>query len=532
METMKSCVAEWSFESTSDYADPFNEAEVDVVVTTPEGGEQRVPAFWAGGSSWRVRFSSSMTGPHSWRSECSDTTNTGLHGVEGSLQVTDYEGDNPLLQRGPLRRKEDGRYLEHEDGTPFFWLADTWWMGFCERLRWPEDFQLLTDDRVAKGYSVIQIVAGLYPDMPWRDERGRNEAGFPWDEEYERVNPEYYDMADRRIQHLVDNGLVPCIVGCWGYFLVWTGTEKMKRHWRNLIARWGAYPVVWTLAGEGAMPYYLSESKEEDAEVQRRGWTEVGRYVRKTDPFSRPVTIHPTRVGREQVEDVSVMDFEMLQTGHGSWRSVPQTVELVNAAYDAKPTMPFFNSEVCYEGIGESCRDEVQRFMFWTCMMMGACGHTYGANGIWQFNGREVPYGPSPHGMSWGHTPWEEAYKLPGCAHVAAGKRLLERFEWWRFEPHPEWIEPRLSEPEYFGPTAAGIPGQIRVIYLPSSIHWDLRAKHLEADINYSAVLYSALDGAEHNLGAVAADAEGSWQIPLKLPPIYHDWVLILEASS
>jgi len=39
----------------------------------------------------------------------------------------------------------------------------------------------------------------------------------------------------------------------------------MKRHWRYLVARWGAYPVVWCLAGEGTMPYYLSIAKERDA---------------------------------------------------------------------------------------------------------------------------------------------------------------------------------------------------------------------------------------------------------------------------
>ncbi len=36
--------------------------------------------------------------------------------------------------------------------------------------------------------------------------------------------------------------------------------------------------------------------------------------------------------------------------------------------------------------------------MFWTCMLSGAAGHTYGANGIWQLNRRDPPYGKSPMG--------------------------------------------------------------------------------------------------------------------------------------
>ena len=65
----------------------------------------------------------------------------------------------------------------------------------------------------------MQIVAGLYPDMPAFDPRGENEAGLPWEKDYATIRPAYFDMADLRIAHLVDNGIAPCIVGCWGYFL-------------------------------------------------------------------------------------------------------------------------------------------------------------------------------------------------------------------------------------------------------------------------------------------------------------------------
>src|SRR5206468_13093469 len=55
------------------YTDPFNEVELDVVVTTPEGTLVRVPAFWAG-TDWRFRYSSPLVGVHRWKSECSDKT--------------------------------------------------------------------------------------------------------------------------------------------------------------------------------------------------------------------------------------------------------------------------------------------------------------------------------------------------------------------------------------------------------------------------------------------------------------------------
>ena len=39
---------EWAYTSGKQYADPFNQVDLDVVIVTPIGKEERVPAFWAG----------------------------------------------------------------------------------------------------------------------------------------------------------------------------------------------------------------------------------------------------------------------------------------------------------------------------------------------------------------------------------------------------------------------------------------------------------------------------------------------------
>src|SRR6266849_3826674 len=314
-EALQHCVTEWSFTSGKAYRDPFNEIEVDVVFQGPGGEEDRVPAFWAGEQSWRVRYAPKAAAKYSWRTVCSDNSNTDLHGRTGTLHAEAYQGDNPLHTHGPVRTSRDKRHFEHVDGTPFFWLGDTWWMGLCQRMNWPRDIQILAADRVRKGFTVVQIVAGLYPDMPQRDPRGANEAGFPWEDGYARINPAYFDMADLRLEYVVSKGIAPCIVGCWGYYLPILGEKKMKQHWRNIVARWGALPVFWCLAGEGSMPYYLSKNHEQDAAMQKHGWSEIGRYVRSIDPSRHPITIHPSTAARATVDDPSVLDFDTLQTG-------------------------------------------------------------------------------------------------------------------------------------------------------------------------------------------------------------------------
>ncbi len=208
-------VTEWEYTSGHRYNDPFNNVELDVIVSSAQGDSWRIPAYWAGAQEWRVRFLPPAPGHYDVQTTCSDVDNPDLHQITSVLVVSARESDDPLVEHGPLQVAASKRTLTYADGTPFFWLGDTWWMGLCSRLAWPEDFHQLTADRVAKGFTVIQIVAGLYPDMPGFDERGSNEAGFPWEAGYARINPAYFDMADLRIRWLVRSGLIPCIVGCW-----------------------------------------------------------------------------------------------------------------------------------------------------------------------------------------------------------------------------------------------------------------------------------------------------------------------------
>ena len=445
--TPANMVIEILFTASQDYRDAFQDVTLDVVFETPQGRALKVPAFWASGRTWKVRYASPAVGRHRWRSVCSVPADRGLHGLTGIVTVESYRGENPLYLHGPVRVAADRRHFEHGDGTPFFWLGDTWWMGLCQRLHWPEEFQQLAADRKVKGFTVVQIVAGLYPDMPAFDPRGANEAGFPWEKDYARIRPEYFDKADQRLQYLVDQGFVPCIVGAWGYHLPWLGTQRMKQHWRYLVARYAALPVVWCAAGEGTMPFYGSKHGNEDAAIQKKGWTEVIRSIRATDPFGRMITIHPSRSARETVTDPAILDFDMHQTGHGPEAMIGRMAQQIRAAYEARPVIPVIAGESSYDSLdlrewgGGLLSGDASRQMFWVGLMHnGAAGGTYGANGIWQVNRWDAPYGPSPHGRSWGGIPWDVAMKRPSSAQVGFAKHFLAQYPWYRLEPQPDTV--------------------------------------------------------------------------------------------
>jgi len=522
-------VSEWSYRSAQTYADPFNEVELDGLIEGPNGQTWRVPAYWAGGSEWRLRFAPPVPGEYTVTTACTDAANPSLHGQVSRLLAIPYTGHNPLLAHGPLRVAANRRTLEHADGTPFFWMGDTWWMGFTRRLKWPEDFQQLTADRAAKGFSLVQIVAGLYPDMPGFDPRGANEAGFPWEPDYARLNPAYFDQADLRIAWLARSGLVPAIVGSWGYYLPILGLAKIKQHWRNMVARWSAYPVVWCLAGEGAMPYYLSTDKPGDVKKQVAGWIEIGRYIRQIDPYRRPLGLHSAPEISDLVQEERLLDVNLIQPAHGGPETLKASVFQMQREYAHEPVMPALIAEVSYEGILHYSGPEVQRFAFWTAVLSGAAGHTYGANGLWQVNTREQPYGASPWGGTWGDIPWDEAARLPGSGQLGLAARFIQRFDWWRFEPHQDWVSPAGSPEHYELPFAAGIPGEVRLIYIygPTFTANSLTVQKLEPGLAYTAYWWNPRTGAERPLGQVAGDANGVWTIPMQ--PELTDWLLVLK---
>ena len=85
---------------------------------------------------------------------------------------------------------------------------------------------------------------------------------------------------------------------------------------------------------------------------------------------------------------------------------------------------PVLVGEVTYEGHMMTNGPDIQRFMFWSSMLNGAAGHTYGAGGIWQMNSE------TERGAEYEFTPWSEAMKLPGSTQLGLGKKLLEKYPW------------------------------------------------------------------------------------------------------
>ena len=80
-------VFETSFTSARIYDNPFLDVQVDVVFR--RGAQQwLVPAFWAGGDKWTVRFAPPLQGDYTFQVKCSDPANLMVNGASQPLHVT------------------------------------------------------------------------------------------------------------------------------------------------------------------------------------------------------------------------------------------------------------------------------------------------------------------------------------------------------------------------------------------------------------------------------------------------------------
>ncbi len=226
------------------------------------------------------------------------------------------------------------------------------------------------------------------------------------------------------------------------------GVEGLKRHWRYLDARYGAYPVVWIAGGE----------TDSDAKWGIGPWGEVVEYLREIDPYGRLLSSHESAAPNREGTPLSA--FGLVGGSHFEPTSA-WTLARFTSRYAGQPTMPLVCGETRYEEHMQRHFADTQRYVFWMYMLSGAAGHTYGAAGL-HYMGVEGDPGLKPIRD---YTTWQQAKDFPGATQVGMGGKLLREYPWHRFEPHPEW-----SDRDCF---TAGIPGAVRFIYRPNRSVYD-----------------------------------------------------------
>lgn len=448
------------FESVQPYRNPVRDCCIVADFVGPEGAHIQREAFWDGGCRFCVSFAATKPGTWTWL--LSAPAESGLDGKTGAIEVVPYAGKLPIYQHGFLRCARAGELYEgkrlarnilvHADGTPFFWLGDTHWE-FALGESWDKSnhagmesqFRGMAERRAVQGFTVYQT--NFRSDFA--------EHSRFWltgkDAEHPIPNPVVFaEEIDRRMHYIADLGLVNALGYAWGSsmesegdaFGAATTLAEQKTLARYCAARYGALPVVWTIAGE-ASGY---DPARHDLLVSC--WSEVARTVRAHDAYEQPCTVHSSneRPFSDCFYDQDWYDFTLNQAGHGDF----VVAEADYRDYMARHTdKPYVEGEALYEGCSSLEENgprkidaSMVRRVAYLTMQLGGAGYTYGAQGIWDniWSEEDLKKSSMARMMAavfnrYGVT-WAEAIDFPGAYQMGIMRRFFEEQEWWALEPY------------------------------------------------------------------------------------------------
>lgn len=506
---------EAAFEATAD-ADPWTELSVEL--TAPDGGSRTVRGFWDGGRTWRVRFMPDAPGTWTYRTATQPAVD-GLSGEEGRFMVVEAaDTATVFLQHGPVHISDEGHYLAHRDGTPFFWLGDTAWNGALRSTE--EDWATYLADRAGKGFSVIQFVT-----TQWRaahtDAEG-NVAYVGYDSI--QVNPAFFQRLDRRVDAVNEAGLLAAPVLLWALGEPEQVPGKLPeeqaiRLARYLTARYGAHHVAWILGGD-----------ENYSGANAERWLRIGRGV-FDEAGHAPVTLHPQGMQWhfDPFLDEPWLTLLIYQSGHGD---DAETLRWIHSgppsqAWQQEPIRPIINAEppyedhVAYQSRQPHSAYNVRRAVYWSLLNAPTAGVTYGAHGIWSWE--TEPAEPLNHEGSGVAKPWQEAMELPGSTHMQYVADLFGAIEWWTLRPAPELLaaQPGDDDPAHFAAAARSEAGDLAVLYLPVGGTVTLDPELLAGDL--PAAWFNPRDGSR-------TPAEPSAPSTYTAPDT-NDWVLVFGGA-
>ena len=493
--------------------------QLAVELTSPSGETHRVPGFWDGGSAWKVRFMPDEAGTWQYQTR-TDPVVAGLHGQEGRFKAVEEEdATNPLLQHGAVRVSDNGRYLAHEDGTPFFWLMDTAWNGALKSTE--EGWRTYLDDRLSKGFTGIQFVT-----TQWRAARSDREGGTAYSG-YENItiHPAFFQRLDERVDALNEAGLLAAPVVLWAL-----GDEKEVpgklpedqaiRLARYITARYGAHHVAWFLAGD-----------ENFSDERGERWRRIGEAVFEEPQHEALATVHPQ--GRqwhlEAFRDEDWYDFIIYQSSHGGG---PETIEWIHSGppsqnWQNEPVLPVINSEPGYEDHIAWERDErhtafdIRQQAYYSLLSSPAAGVSYGAQGVWSWE--TEPGEPMNHEGTGVAKPWDEAMHLPGSEDLKHLADLFTSVDWWQLRPDQDLLarQPGAGDPTKFVAAARSTEGDLAIVYLPEGGEVTLQTDELAS--NLEAEWLNPREGRRRDAEGAGA---GTYEAPSN-----QDWVLVLNGE-
>ncbi|MBP5621848.1 MAG: DUF4038 domain-containing protein [Thermoguttaceae bacterium] len=521
-------------------------ARFDATFTNPATGTSlAIPGFWNGGGTFVARFAPTEAGEWDYTTVAPDDPD--LDGKKGKVIAKPYSGDLEIDKRGFVATNGSKNFV-YADGTPFFYLGDTHWSLYREELDSPgpyagntgaqSHFKYIADKRVEQGFTVYQ------------SEPIGTKANLA-DGKLDASDAAAFKMNDRYYQYLAEKGLVHANAE---FFFSGQMTkaladderylEAISRYW---VARYSAYPVMWTLTQEADNDFYRERGDQKFYDYNDNPWVKVAEYIHKCDAYRHPLSCHQENTLFTSVTGAGSSaenrdnggksafygDDVSARTGHDWWAA--QWGPNVAGQESGQTARDYWESDkvaINYEG--RYCnlwtKDAGARMQSWIAMLSGFAGVGYGAADIWLYDGNYDLDTTSYDGLE-AITPedkavrWSEAVEFESARQQGIMRRFFESFDWQNLKPDFDDGNIFKSDQAYY--VAASVGNETYAIYLY------MRSKNsgvvlgMDADASYDAAWFDPRTGETIEIGEIRADAPGTWNAPEK--PGADDYALILR---
>lgn len=336
---------------------------------------------------------------------------------------------------GRLVVSQNQRFLQHENGEPFFPLGQTAWLT-PQHLTRSEAKAFMQACR-AEGYNMVQVQVISMEDFPCLNVYGQQSLPDGWN--MAKADPDgvysYWDHMDYIVRQAADNGIYVGMVAVWGG-IVKRGEineKQAKAFGRFLAERYKDCPnIIWFMGGDI------------QGDIHPEVWEALATTIKEIDK-NHLMTYHPRGryTSARWWSKSSWLDFHTFQSGHRKYGQrmgnveypIPDNTEednwmYVDSTWAYRPIKPVMDSEPSYEDIPKGLHDpneerwkdyDVRRYAYWS-VFAGSMGHTYGHNAIQQML---KPGFYTAYGRVGDEKTWYEALQDPGFSQMKHVKNLM-----------------------------------------------------------------------------------------------------------
>jgi hypothetical protein len=437
-----------------------------------------------------------------------------------------------------LRVSANHRFLVKQDGTPFFYLADTAWELLHRLNRGEIDYYLR--NRANKGFTVIQTTI-LAEDNGLSVKNAEGQLPLI-NFDPATPNDKYFRLVDYSVDRGAEAGLYMGLLPTWGSWVdgkphrIWEGRKVFNARNAYLYGlylgkRYAAKPnIIWILGGDRSPVGHMDI------------WNAMAKGLREGDGGTHLITYHPGgRTSTTQfLSQAPWLDFNMLQVGH--YRFNGDDPEAVQHDYNSQPTRPVVDGETTYEGMPVDTIPQNPRFTaydvrkaaYWA-VFTGAMGHTYGDNSVWQmYRKGEIP-------IDGARIDWIKALDAKGSSQMVHLRDLMESRPYLTRIPDQSLI---LPNPETIGRdsdhvqiTRDGVAGKndatYILVYLPILKYFGINTSVIPAS-TLRAWWYNPRTGESYLIGVFQNHGDFSPNDD-QLPQASEggpDWVLVIDDAS